>query len=210
MNVSEITLSDYLNIVTFLPFFLILFLFGLLNKGSVRNSWIFTLLIFNDISNIWLLNALKNNCYEANCIFFNNFNLLFPFIMSRGLKMLFCVAPRTFTKALEKTAHKWLLSISKYMIIQCLHSPTEPCLCLALAFSTKKILLLLSKQSKYNHRLLWCIFCAKKDKQRLKVLHASHSEANATRFSTWYKITHYCMDYIVLISRCICKCHLHK
>lgn len=139
MDVSEISLSDYWNIGTYLLFFLMLFFFGLLNKGPVRNSWIFTLLLFNDISNIWLLNALKSHCYEANCIFFNNFNLLFPFIMSsRGLKMLFCVSPRAFTKALQKPAHKWLLSISKYMIIQGLQSPTEPCLCLALAFNTKK------------------------------------------------------------------------
>lgn len=99
MNASEITLSDYLNVVTYLLFFLILFLFGLLNKGPVRNSSIFALIIFNNISNVWLLHALKSNCYEANCIFFNNFNLLFPFIMSRGLKMLVCVAPRAFTKA---------------------------------------------------------------------------------------------------------------
>lgn len=49
---------------------------------------------------------------------------------------MFAVAPKAFTKALEKSANNCFLSISKYIIIHCLQSPTEPCLCLA--FNLKK------------------------------------------------------------------------
>lgn len=139
-------------------------------------------------------NASKSNCFEANCISFNNFKLLFSFIVSRGHKIMFGVAPRAFTKALQKSAHKWLLSISKYMIIQCLQSPTEPCL--YLAFNFKKNPCCFSANNTNIIIFLWCTFWAKKDQQRDKVLHASYSEANATRCSTWYSIPRSSMDYI--------------
>lgn len=55
MNISEITISYYLRLVTYLFFYLISLW---INKGHMRNCWTLTLLMFNGISNIFTFKCI--------------------------------------------------------------------------------------------------------------------------------------------------------